>query len=254
MKKTLLVAAAILAAAAITAQAAVYSANIVGYMNTQLVPGYSAICNTFDIGTGNTLTNMLPNVPVGGVGPLDGTTVYLWNGAGYTVYTLDSGQPTGVGDSADNNAVPSPTVNPGSLVFFYNNTATTFTNTIVGTVHVDAAATGTQTVGSTTNVLAPGYTFLASKIPVAGGISSALGLTNTVVGGAGILDGTTLYIPTISNGTFQGYNVVTFDAGQPTGFGDSADNNPVSEPVIPAGSGFIFNNNTPTTFQWVQTF
>ena len=72
MKKTLLIAAATLAAGVISIQAQVYSQNIVGYMNQTLVPGYANLCNTFDIGTGNTLTNMIQNVPVCGVGPLAG--------------------------------------------------------------------------------------------------------------------------------------------------------------------------------------
>jgi len=78
-----------------------------------------------------------------------------------------------------------------------------------------------------------------------------LGLTNT----AGTLNGATVYIPNINaSGAFLGYSIVTYDNGQTTGFGDAQDNNPVAEPVIPVGTGFIFNNNTGVALSWVQSF
>lgn len=243
--KALLLAAAALAAGIFTSQAqTVYSANIVGYVNTPLNSGYAAVANPLDNAAGNALTNIIPNS-----GSLDGMLVYTWNGSSYTIYTLDSTQPTGVGDSADLNPVLAPVINPGTLFYFDNNTASNYTNTFVGTVHVEG--TGTGSVGVTTNTLAPGYSFVASKVPVSGGVSSVLGLTNT----AGALDGTLLYIPNINaSGQFLGYNIVTFDSTQPTGFGDSADLNPVAEPAVNAGTGFIFFNNTSSTFQWAQSF
>jgi hypothetical protein len=245
--KSLLLAAAALAAGVLSSQAqTVYSANIVGYVNTPLNTGYSAIANPLDASGGNSLTNLLPNAS----GVYNGATAYVWTGSGYTIYTLDNGQPTGVGDGADINAVPAPTINPGELVYFNNNTGVNQTNTFVGTVHTEGAATGTNSIGVTTNSLPEGYSFVSSKLPVAGGISSVLGLTNT----AGTLNGATVYIPKINAaGSFQGYTIVTFDNGQTTGFGDGADINAVAEPIIPVGGGFIFNNNTGVALQWVQS-
>jgi hypothetical protein len=248
--KTLLIAtAAALAAGIISSQAQVYSQNIVGYVNKTLTPGFVNIDNPLDNSAGNSLTNIVPDTG----NSLDGTLVYTWNGSGYTIYTIDSGQPTGLGDFQDNNPLPSPTINPGTLFYFDNNTASTFTNTFVGTVHVDAAPTGSQVVGTSTNNLIVGYNFVSSKIPVAGGIA-AIGLTNNVVGGSGRLDGTLLYIPNIISGSFHGYTIVTIDSGQSTGYGDFQDNNAVPEPVIPVNQGFIFYNNTASPITWTQSF
>jgi hypothetical protein len=252
--KTLLIAAAALAAGVISSQAQtpVYSANIVGYVNQPLVSGYVNVANPLDLGAGNSLTNVIQNVPVGGSGPLDGALVYIWNGVGYSIYTLDSTVATGVADSSDSSAVTAPTVSPGQLIFLLNNTGATFTNTAVGTVHVDGPATGSQVVGVTTNVLGTGYSFIASKISVGGGVSSALGLTNTVVSGTGVLDGALLYVPNIVNGNFLGYNITTIDSSTSTGFADSSDSSAVPEPQVPVGTGFVLLNNTGNPYTWVQ--
>jgi len=197
MKKTLLIAAAALAAGIISTEAQVYSQNIVGYVNTTLVSGFNAVAVPLDISAGNNLTNVLNN----STGQLDYTLVYLWNGAGYTIYTLDSGMATGVADSQDNNPVTSPTIAPGQLFFFNKNNTGSVTNTIAGTVHVDGAGVSTNVVGVTTNTLPAGaYSFVSSKMPVAGGVSTVLGLDNST----GALNYTLLYIPNIVNGVFLG--------------------------------------------------
>jgi hypothetical protein len=257
--KLMLIAAAAMAATVITSEAQVYSQNVVGYVNQPVIAGYTAIALPLDLSAGNNLTNFISN-PYNATsqsGPYDGTTVYLWNGTGYTIVTLDSTQPTGVGDSADNNPVVAPVIKPGTLLYTYNNTGVNLTNTVVGTVHTDGAATGANTIGTTTNLVATGYTFLSSKFPIGGGISSVLNLTNynigTVQNPSGVLDGATIYLPKISAGLFSGYSIVTFDITQPGGFGDSADNNPVSEPIIPVGSGFIIYNNTGAAYNWIQS-
>jgi hypothetical protein len=75
-------------------------------------------------------------------------------------------------------------------------------------------------------------------------------LTNTIDNSSGALNGCYLY-------TFTGthFNVVTFDNGFATGFGDAADLNPVPTPVIAPGTGFIINNNSgvPITNTFVGT-
>src|SRR5260221_370282 len=84
-----------------------------------------------------------------------------------------------------------------------NTTDVQVTNTIVGTVHVEGGQTGSN-VGNTTNVLAAGYTFVASKVSVGGGITSSLQITNT----GGVLDGALIYVPNINgSGTFLGYTI-----------------------------------------------
>jgi hypothetical protein len=255
--KALLIAAAALAAGVVSTQAQVYSQNIVGYVNQPLPVGYNNVALPLTISAGNTLTNILVNTvnPSTGSGPYDGATVYTWNGSSYTIFTLDSGQITGVGNAQDTAAVPSPTINPGTLIYLNNNTGIGLTNTVVGTVQVSGVATGSQTVGVTTNNLPLGYSFVSSILPIGGGITTVLQLTNPVssVTGSGPLDGATVYFPRINAaGSFLGYTIVTFDSGQPTGFGNAQDTAPVAEPVIPVGTGFIFNNNTGVALQWIQ--
>jgi len=266
-----LIAAAALAAGVISSQAQpVYSQNIVGYVNQPLAKNYGAFCVPLDLAGGNTLTNIIQNLPDTnpsdpnyGYGIFDFSTVYVWNGGGYTIYTLDSSWATGVGNYNDGTMVTGPTINPGTLFYFNNTTPNVYTNTFVGTVHADVAPTGTQIAGSNTNTLiASGYTFVASKLPIAGGVSSVLGLTNApdtnpadANYGYGTLDFTKIYIPNISaTGAFLGYTIYTIDSGWTSGFGNYNDGTQVSEPVIPVGGGFIFQNNIvpPTTLYWNQ--
>jgi hypothetical protein len=263
--KTLLIAAAALAAGVISSQAQpVYSQNIVGYVNQPIGINYTTLSQPLDLAVGNNLTNIFPNVynATAGQGPLDSDQVFIWNGHGYTVLTLDSTLSTGVGDAQDIDGIaqPSPFINPGTLFYFNNVYTKGFTNTIVGTVHVDVAATGSQTVGTATNNLAPGYTFVASKIPVSGGVQSVLGFTNiyNATAGQGPLDSDQIYLPKVSptTGAFLGYTVVTFDSTLSTGFGDAQDIDGIAqpEPVISLGNGFIFNNVYATPTTWVQSF
>jgi len=275
--KTLLIAAAALAAGVMHSQAQVYSQNIVGYVNQVMNAGFNQLAVPLDLPGGNYLTNIIPNSVAGGYGGPNGGTanndyslVSVYNGVSYTVYTMDSSQPTGVANQSDTGeAVPNPTINPGTM-FFWNsfdaNTPQIFTNTYVGTVHVDFAATGSQTVGSTTNLFGAGNTYLASKLPIGGGISSVLNLTNlTSSPGNGPLDFDLVEIPNlVTNGTLNGYpNVVaagyqitTIDSDYGTGFANQADTAVAPEPQIPIGTGFILNtfNGNTTSGVWSQGF
>ena len=241
MKKTLLIAAAALAASVISSQAQVYSQNIVGYVNSPVPVNYTLQSVQFNISGGNSLTNIIQNT--GGV--YDGSGVFVWNGTGYTQYTMDSGFATGVGDATDAFAVASPTLNPGTA-FLFNNQGASNTVTYVGAVAVNALP------GTTTNTI-PGnrvLTLAASILPVGGGISSVLGFTNA----AGTLDGNYVYIPKFNSSHVQiGFDQYTFDSGFASGFGDATDAFQVAEPTIPVGGGFFYGNQDGTTRTWVQT-
>jgi hypothetical protein len=250
MKKTLLIAAAALAAGVISSQAQVYSQNIVGYVNTPAPAGYLNIANPLDNASGNSLTNLFQNAG----GALDGVLVYLWNGTGYTIDQFDSQSPSGM-DNSGGSAIPvAPIVNPGQMIYVWNNTGVGFTNTFVGTVHVEGAGTGS--VGVTTNNLLAGYNFVASKISIGGGITSTLQVTNTSPGGPGngVLDGVLIYVPHIlANGNFAGYTISQFDSTSSTGFDTSGGAQGAPEPIIPVGTGAIIFNNSGATYPWVQS-
>jgi len=270
--KTLIIASAALAVGILTSSAQTYSQNIVGYVSQSLLyngstpssHGWANVANPLDLTT-NTLTSLFPNPAPGGpgTGPLDFDLVYLWNGSGYTVYTIDSDYASGVGDARDNDTVPvTPVVNPGTLVFILNNggnVSVPTTNVLAGTVHVDAAPTGSQTVGTTTNPLHLGLNYVASKLPIGGGLNSVLQLQVGATGGTGQLDFSTIYIPNIVNGNFAGYSTYTVDSDYACGYGDARDNDNLVEPTVPVGVGIIVdytdgNSTGHSTYNWVQTY
>ena len=245
MKKTLLIAAAALAASVISSQAQVYSQNIVGYVNKPLLNGFSVVANPLDgSGANNSITNLVNVFSAA----YDGSLIYVWNGSGYTIYTIDSSWATGIGNAADSAAVTPPNLPTGTAIYLNNNTGTPNTNTFVGTVHVDAAAAGAQVVGQTTNVIGTGLNYYASKLPIGGGLGSVVQLP--VLSGA--LDGALLYVPNIVSGSVNGYTIYTCDSSWANGFGNAADSAMAVEPVISVGSGFFINNNTGLPVSWVQ--
>ena len=247
MRKTLLIAAAALAGSIISSQAQVYSQNIVGYVNQTMVAGYVNLVNPLDNANGNSLSNTIPNP--GGI--LDGAYIYFWNGSGYTVDSFDSSRPSGF-DGPSGSALPqAPILNPGQMAFLFNNTGTQMTNTFVGTVHVDGAGASTNVIGVSTNVLALGYDFVSSKIPVAGDLITALGLSNP----GGVLDGAYIYTPTISaTGVFHGYVVTSFDSSSSTGYDGPSGSGGYVEPPLAVGQGVIIYNNTGAIYNWVQSY
>src|ERR1017187_7115969 len=171
MRKTLLIAAAALAASVISSQAQVYSQNIVGYVNTPIPGGFVCIANPLDAmgatGVNNDITNVIPVFS----GNYDGDVLYYWSVNKYVNYTIDAGQwPSGIGNANDTaQSAVMPKLSPGMAILIQN-TVSAITNTFVGTVHVDAAATGSQVVGTATNHIGGGFTFLASKLPIGGQI------------------------------------------------------------------------------------
>jgi hypothetical protein len=124
----------------------------------------------------------------------------------------------------------------------------------VGQVHIGS---GTYP-GTSTNTIpnSPIESFVSSVLPIGGGVSSVLGLTNPDGGvpGNGPLDGTYLYLPTISaTGVFSGYNIVQFDSSQTTGFANASDTAAVPEPVVNVGGSFLINNQSGAPITWIQS-
>jgi len=208
--KTLLIAAAALAAGVISSQAQVYSQNIVGYVNTPAVVGFTAMANPLG-NSNNSATNLFDTTS----GANDGSVLYIWTGTKYSQVQFDSTQTTGFSDAVSGNTVAAPILPPG-VGFLFNNQNASNTVTYVGTVTVGGPGASTNVVGLTTNILSSHtlYVFPASVLPVGGGISSVLGIVN--VGGS--LDGSIVLVPKITAGVVHGYSQIQFDSTQSTGF------------------------------------
>jgi len=181
----------------------------------------------------------------------DGSVILTFTGTHFTSEVFDSTKATGFTDPGTGTQTLTPPVLTPGEGFFFNNQNTLFTNTFVGTVHVDALATGTNVVGVTSNLLSAeiAYVYVSSKLPIAGGVHSVLGLPND-----GTLDGSIVLIPNIVGGVVHGYNETVFDSTKSTGFTDAGTGTQtLPEPIIPVGGGFLFSNQTGTDFTWIQS-
>jgi hypothetical protein len=128
----------------------------------------------------------------------------------------------------------------------YNNQDVLSTNTYVGTVR-----TGTNVV----TFSGTGNTFFAagSPIPFAGGIGTALNITNAFdVGlGYGLWDDSQVQTPQLSGGNITGFNISIFDSTKTTGF-KNPDQSIAAEPQIAVGQGFFINNQAGYDLIWTQ--
>jgi hypothetical protein len=151
--KTLALAAVACAVGIATASAqAVYSVNVVGYINVSAPPGFSIIANQLDNGAGNDLRTLVPTAP-------NGTTVYKFTGTGYDILSFDDLDEAWLpGDLTIN-------LNPGEAAFVNNPTASPIVMTFVGEVRQ----------GNLVNQLPNGFSMRSSIVPQAGPISD-LGL------------------------------------------------------------------------------
>jgi len=148
-RKVLLVGAALAVAAATASAETIYSSNVVGYVNLDLVAGWNMVANPLDAGV-NTLNALLQGVP-------DGTTVMKFqNGA----FTAGSGYDAEFEEWSIDYAI-----NPGEG--FFVNLPEAFTVTFVGEVKA----------GNHSVALPAGWSMVASPTPVAGDLASiGLGL------------------------------------------------------------------------------
>jgi hypothetical protein len=216
--KTLLIAAAALVAGIVSSEAQVYSANVVGYVSLTVSNGFTAVTTPLDIdgtGTNNTVTSVIgTNLPVN-------SQILTWNGSGFNVnsYISVKGAPAAW-------TVPNATINPGAG-YFINNPSNTTTLTIVGTVLQGGLTNG--------YIASPGFSFVGSVFPVAGGITTTYG-----------------YTPSVSDQVLtwngNGYNVNNFISikGAPASWSSG-------EPQLSIGQG-VFVNTTNTHPVWGTNF
>ena len=155
--KVLLIGAALGLAVATASADAVYSSNVVGYVNVDIVAGWNMIANPLDSGN-NVLSNVIPTAPYN-------TAVYKMVNGAYQITSFDEDEEAWLDDF---------TLNPGEGVFI--NAPEAFTITFVGEVKA-----GTHSVE-----LPAGWSIVASPTPVAGDLDE-IGLTSAVE------DGDTVY-------------------------------------------------------------
>ena len=178
--KTLLIAAATLAAGIISSQAAVYSQNVVGYMNVVTFNGSFnfTTCQVTNADGSNMVQNVLSptmgNYVSGGSDINNPSTAQttLWlpqSAGGYSqlfyyssndLYIANSGSPYGPDGWYDGNLTyaTTTTLPLGYAFFIQNYSSHPITNTLVGTV----------AQGSITNAIHSGFNAIAYNVPLGG--------------------------------------------------------------------------------------
>jgi len=224
--KTTLLGAAILAAGALSsmAQSNVFSLNIVGYYTVPLTNGYTLMANQLDLdgtGTNNTLPSVfgtnLPNL----------TKVLAFSGGGFVSSTYIAGTHSFTG--------PTNTVNialqPGFGVFVQvPNAATAPSLTLVGNVLGTTGVTNTFHTAYGT-----GFTILASKVPVSGGVTTNLGL-----------------VPAANLDSLQQWNPATQSYAPKHTWLSGSSSWTGGQPVPNVGEAFFFNAHVASN--WTQSF
>lgn len=236
--KTLLIAAATLAVGVISSQAAVYSQNVVGYVNIPLTNGVLAcVAPTLDAdgtGTNNTVSSIFTTPTIGDI-------VYVFNGTGYDTlsYTyVGSGRPVVYTTNWFNGVTPAAgyKINPGASVFYLP--AANQTITVVG-----AVLQGTNLVNSYFPA-AGGIQLLSSQAPVSGGLTSVLGYQPSL--------GDNVYVFNSGTGGYDTYNYTYVGSGRPVVYTTNWFNGITpGEPIINVGQGFWLQPAANTN--WVQS-
>ncbi len=151
-RKVLLVGAALAVAAATASAETIYSSNVVGYVNLDLVAGWNLVANPLDAGV-NTLNALLQGVP-------DGSTVMKFASGAFTAASTY--------DELTEEWEIDYSINPGEG--FFINLPEPFTATFVGEVKA----------GNHSVALPAGWSMVASPTPVAGTLEQ-IGLGTQVV-------------------------------------------------------------------------
>jgi hypothetical protein len=178
--KVLLIGAALGLAVATASADAVYSSNVVGYVNIDITTGWNMIANPLDSGN-NVLSSLIPNAPYN-------TSVYKMVNGAYQITTFDEDEEAWYPEDF--------TLNPGEGVFV--NAPEAFTITFVGEVKA-----GTHSVE-----LPAGWSIVSSPTPVAGSLSE-IGLASAVE-----------YNDAVYQFTPNGYNISIYDEDEEDWYGD----------------------------------
>jgi len=220
--KILLTAAAAMAAGVLASNAQVYSANIVGYVNTDPAPNtYAFWANPLTTGN-DVLSNVVVNPP-------GGTQVSVWGVSGFTTYTYSALTHHWKNGATIDDTVPLP---PGAGFFIYSSVA--YTNTWVGSVI--SQANSFQTV---TNVVPSGYQAVGEIIPYSDVVTNPATVNLQVPGGTTLL---------IWDENLQSYDPLYTYSGLSHTWKQGVT---VTNPVVQPGEGFFIN--AAATLNWVQT-
>jgi hypothetical protein len=168
MKTKSLLLAAVAASLGTASAFGAVSSNIVGYTKLSLAKGLNLVANTLDNKAGNNITVLFAALPAD-------STIFRYTGASFEAHDK-------VGDEADAWGSDGFALNPGESVFVQAAAAKDIT--LVGEV-----LTGLQTVA-----IAKGNNFVASKIPQAGKLDTALGFTTLAADSTVFTWGGTSYV------------------------------------------------------------
>lgn len=227
MRTKALLGLAALAASAATcvAQSNVYSLNIVGYVNVDIVDGYNLITVPLRPTDGNlNITNTIV-MPAGA----DSATLFKWTGTGYSANTPQWIEDSpGVGQWMSDAPL---TVNVGEAVFIDSPVAgkVTFVGEVV--------------TGAIQNTLAAGYNAVGNKVPV------AAGWPGKDVGNDS--DNIQIWRPATQN-FFGDWTYIAKVGNDPYGW--TTDGVAFSDgPALNPGQG-VFYFNTGAAINWTQNF
>lgn len=219
-KALLLTAALGLAGAATSMAQAVYSVNVVGYINLTMKPGFNLVANQLKASPNNKLDSVFP------AAPLESQVLKFVNGN----YTADISDGSTWIDNATGNP-SATTVSPGEGIFFFN----------PGTIDSTVTLVGEVTTGSNLTVpLVPGFNLVSSIVPQEIELTPANGFANI------------LEVQYLSfNPSTQNYNPTLINDG--TGWLNNETGDPVSAPKPAVGQGF-FIFNPGAAFSWTRSF
>lgn len=223
MRTKALLGLAVLAASAATcvAQSNVYSLNIVGYVNVDLVQGWNLIANPLKPSNGNNSITNIISLPAAA----DASELYTWTGTGWSSpstwiaednfgwFTTDAG----------GNEVAAPTVDLGEAFF------------VRATAPAKVTFVGEVATGTIATTFEPGINMVANKVPV----------TERWPGSTVGNDGDEI-IPFV-NGAWG--EPVAFTAD----FGWGLEEATVDGPMLEVGKGVAYRN-TGAAIPWNRTF
>jgi len=228
------------------AQSTVYSVNVVGYYNVTVpAKGYAFVANQLTGASGdNSINTAFANGFVSDPNGVNNSTMFFWNGSGFTTYyylsAADSGATAGWYDASFANNVGGSVIVPqGSGAIIYNPTSSATTNTYVGQV----------VLGSVTNNLTQGFG-LYSIVPPVSADFSTFGFPADSYG-----DGSGNTYDTMYKWNGTGYTTYYYLNAADLGTASWTDASYTPVTITPkVGESFFIRHTKPSVTKWVSSF